>query len=96
MTDFFPLQLLLATFAFPILPATIAGIIGVMVFWQWLYMTSVYVMSFYMASRHRRISQRDVRLYIWVPNSPWILLAILGLYVSVRLVLDGDYSVLSP
>lgn len=27
-------------------------------------------------------------------NAPWVLFPLLGLYVSVRLILDGNYGVL--
>ncbi len=32
-------------------------------------------------------------IYIWALNCPWILFALLGLYASIRLIVDGDYSV---
>ena len=71
-----------------------AGILGVMLFWQWTYMTSVYIVSFYVAKRHKLISRSNTYFYIWGLNSAWIFFALLGLYVSVRLIADGDYSVL--
>ena len=89
-----PSVLLLATYTSPFLPAVVAGIIGVAVFWQWLYCTSVYVSSFFLAGRHRRIGRKDMYLYFLAPNFPWLLASILGLYTSVRLVLDGNYAVL--
>ena len=33
-------------------------------------------------------------IYIGAMNAPWVLFALLGLFVSVRLILDGNYSVL--
>lgn len=74
--------------------AVVAGIIGVMVFWQWTYATSVYVFSFFVARRHRGLTRRELSIYIGALNSPWVLCGLLGLYVSVRLILDGNYSVL--
>ena len=68
--------------------------LGVALFWQWLYVSSLYVISFFVAKRDRMISRREVCIYIVGPNSPWILFALLGLYVSVRLILDGNYEVL--
>ncbi|MCY3838369.1 MAG: hypothetical protein OXH09_06965 [Gammaproteobacteria bacterium] len=32
--------------------------------------------------------------YIVVPDSPWVLIPLLGIYVAVRLIVDGDYAVL--
>lgn len=85
---------LLATITVPFLPGRVAGILGVLLFWQWIYVTSVYIVSFFVAGRHRLISRKEQFVYIWVPNLFWILLPIFGFYVSVRLVLDGTYTVL--
>ncbi|MYD43916.1 MAG: hypothetical protein F4W90_08505 [Gammaproteobacteria bacterium] len=71
------------------------GVIGLMVFWQWTYMTSIYFVSFFVAGRHINLSRRDLWLYVVGFNAPWVLIPLLGLYVSFRLVADGSYSVLS-
>ena len=89
-----PTLILYAAFTFDILPALASGIIGVMLFWQLTYMTSVYLVSFFVANRQTRISRGELYIYILTMNSPWVLCPLLGLYVSVRLILDGDYSVL--
>ena len=89
-----PTLILYAAYTFDILPALVSGIIGVMLFWQLTYMTSVYLVSFFVANRQTRISRGELHIYILAMNSPWILCPLLGLYVSVRLILDGDYSVL--
>lgn len=89
-----PALLLHLTFTVGWLPAVIAGILGVMLFWQWSYITTVYWVSFFVARRHKRISRADMYVYIWGTNSPWLLFALLGLYVSVRLIVDGNYAVL--
>ena len=89
-----PTLVLYAAYTFDIMPALASGIIGVMLFWQLTYMTSVYLVSFFVADRQARISRGEMYIYILAMNSPWILCPLLGLYVSVRLILDGDYSVL--
>ena len=89
-----PTLVLYAAYTFDILPALVAGVIGVMLFWQLTYMTSVYLVSFFVADRQARISRGELYIYILAMNSPWIICPLLGLYVSVRLILDGDYTVL--
>lgn len=89
-----PSLVLYAAYTVAFLPATVAGILGAMLFWQWVYMTSVYIVSFYVVERHKLISKADTCFYIWGINSAWILFALLGLYVSIRLIVDGDYGVL--
>ena len=89
-----PSLLLLATYSDPFLPAMVAGIVGVALFWQWLYATSVYVASIFIAGSHAHLSRRELYLFVLAPNLPWLLAAVLGLYVSVRLIVDGSYAVL--
>ena len=88
-----PTLILYAAYSLELLPAVPAGILGVMLFWQLMYNTAVYSANFFVANRHTRISRRDVYV-VWAFNSPWVLFPLLGLYVSVRLILDGNYSVL--
>ncbi len=89
-----PTLLLYAAFTVDFLPALAAGIIGVMLFWQLIYGTALYWVSFFLAKRHTRLGRRDICIYIWALNSPWMLFALLGLYVSIRLIADGSYGVL--
>ena len=89
-----PTLILYAAFTFDFLPAAVAGIVGAMMFWQLTYATSVYWVSFFGANRQARIGRRDMYIYIWALNCPWVLFALLGLYVSIRLIVDGDYGVL--
>ena len=65
-----------------------------MLFWQWTYVTSVYWVSFFVAKRQTRISRREMYTYILAINSVWVLSALLGLYVSLCLVVNGNYSIL--
>ena len=89
-----PTLVLYAAYTVGFLPAVAAGILGVMVFWQWAYATSVYLVSFFVAKRQRLITTGEMYTYILAMSSPWVLFALLGLYVSVRLILDGNYGVL--
>ena len=89
-----PSLILYATFTIPFLPATAAGVLGAMLFWQWLYVTSGYWASFFIAGRHRRLGPLEAVLHVHMANSLWVLLPLVGLYVSVRLIMDGNYGVL--
>lgn len=92
--SFLPSLLLFAAFTVYFLPPRVAGIIGAIMFWQWTYMTSVYWISFFVANRQAEISRRELYLYVLGTNSPWVLCPLLGLFVSIRLILDGNYGVL--
>ena len=89
-----PTLILYAAYTVDFLPAVVAGILGVMMFWQWTYATSVYWASFFVARRQRHVTRGDLYTYIGAPNAFWVLNGLLGLYVSARLILDGNYSIL--
>ena len=76
------------------LPAMVTGILGAMLFWHWLYSGSVYWLSFFGSGGHRPISRGEVLAYVWLPTAPWVLASMVGVYVSIRLIVDGNYSVL--
>ena len=86
--------ILYVTYTGGLLPAVAAGILGAMLFWQWVYASSLYVVSFFVGQKQTRITTREFWIYIFNPNAIWVLFPVLGLYVSIRLILDGDYSVL--
>ena len=89
-----PTLILYAACTVDFLPPVVAGILGLMLSWQWTYVTSVYWVSFFVAGRQRQITRAELYTYIGAMNSPWVLFALLGWYVSLRLILDGDYGVL--
>lgn len=80
-------------FSINVIPASVIGILGVMMFWQWTYCTSLYWGSFFVAGRQKLISKKDMYIYIWGTNAPWVIFSLIGLYASIRLVLDGSYAV---
>lgn len=91
---FVPTVLLLATFSSPFIPPFIAGVIGMLVFYHWVFGTIQYSASFYVGGHYKSVSVSDAILFIWVINGGWILCSVLGFYVSLRLILDQSYGVL--
>lgn len=89
-----PTLILYAAYTLQVGPALVAGVVGVGLFWQWTYVTSLYVAGFFVARRQYLISPRDTLIYIWAINSLWIAFALLGMYVSIRLIADGHFGVL--
>ena len=86
--------LLYVAYTAGVVPALAAGIIGAMLFWQWTYASTLYLVSFFVGQKQRRITTREFWVYIFGPNAIWILIPMVGLYISIRLILDGDYSAL--
>ena len=90
-----PTLILYAAFTFEFLPAMVAGILGVMLCWQWTYGTTLNWVSFFVAGRQRRISRGEFGTFIGTTDAPWVLCALAGLYVSVRLIVGGGYGALA-
>ena len=86
-------MILLAALTFGFMPAPYAGILGIALFWQWVYVSSLYAVSFWVAGGHKALPRATRWLYVWGPNAVWIVVPILGLFVSARLILDGTYAI---
>ncbi len=89
-----PTLVLYAAYSAGVLPAVVAGIVGVGLFWQWVYVSSLYWVSFFVAGEHRGISRSEFYTYVGATNAVWVLCPMFGLYVSIRLILDGNYGIL--
>ena len=89
-----PTLILYAAYTTGFVPAVLAGLLGAMLFWQWVYVTSLYWVSFFVAHRQARITRGEMFAYIGVPNAVWVFIPAFGLYVSIRLILEGNYGVL--
>ena len=92
-TTIIPATLFAFGMTFPFLPARVLGIIGIIIFWQMFYGTSVYFFQFFNNGRHRGHSVRDILLFVGVSNLLWLIFPLLGLWTSVQLILDGSYAI---
>ena len=88
-----PSMILLAALTFGFMPAVFAGILGIALFWQWVYVSSLYAASFWVAGSHEGMPRSVRWTYVWGPNAVWIVVPLLGLFVSARLILDGTYAI---
>lgn len=89
-----PTLILYLAYTLGFLPAVVAGTIGAMLFWQWVYVSSLYWVSFFVAGRQKHITTGELYTYVVTLNAVWVLVPAFGLYVSLRLILDGNYGVL--
>ncbi len=92
-TTLIPAALFAWGMTFELMPARVLGIIGVILFWQMFYGTAVYFFQFFNNGRHEGHSLRDLLLFVGITNLMWFIFPIWGLSTSVRLILDGSYSV---
>ena len=92
-TTLIPATLFAFGMTLELMPARVLGIIGVIIFWQMFYGTAVYFFQFFHNGRHKGHSLRDLLLFVGITNLMWFVFPIWGLDTSVRLILDGSYSV---
>ena len=88
-----PSMVLLAALTTGFMPAMFAGILGIALFWQWVYVSSLYAVSVWVAGTHEPLPRATRWLFVWGPNAVWIVVPLLGLFVSARLILDGTYGI---
>ena len=92
-TTLIPATLFAFGMTFHFLPARVLGILGVIIFWQMFYGTSVYFFQFFNNGRHKGHSVRDIVLFVGVSNVLWWVFPLLGLITSIRLILGGSYAI---
>ena len=89
-----PTLVLYAAFALGILPAVAAGILGLILSWQWTCVTSICLVGFFLAGRHHPLTKVETVAWTGAVNAPWVACPLLGLNVPIRLVPDGNWAVL--
>lgn len=80
-------------FTYHFLPANVIGIIALCFFYQVTYCTAVYWFSFFNVGRQNQNTPNENLIYIWGTNCPWFIFGLIGLYSSVRLILDNSWAV---
>lgn len=78
---------------FHFLPANILGIVALLLFYQMTYGTVLYWISFIVNKRYRLISLNENMMYIVGTNAPWFIFGVVGMYSSIRMILDNNFSV---
>ncbi len=74
--------------------ARVLGCIGLCKFWQELYGTVIYFLSFFMNGRQRGKSWAEVILFIGGTNGLWFFFPLLGMRVCVQMIESNTYVAL--
>ena len=69
------------------------GIVGLLSFYQMFYGAVLYFASFFTNKRHKVVSLAEVCGFVGVSNGIWIVFPMVGMYASVRLILENSYAV---
>ena len=93
MSTLIPSLLLHIGFTYQFLPAQIIGIIALLFFYQVTYGTMLYWVSFIVNKRYKLISFKENMMYIVGTNVPWVIFGLIGIYASIRLILENSYAV---
>ena len=92
ISTFIPSLILLAGITHHFLPARVLGIIGLILCYQMTYGTVIYWWSFAAAERYKRLLFREKVIFIAATNAPWFSFGVLGIYVSIRFILENGYG----
>ncbi len=72
----------------------IVAFLGIIIYWQTLYGTLLYMYSYVMKGRYQASSFSHIVCCVCIPNSIWIVFPILGLWNSWLLLDKGSHCVL--
>jgi hypothetical protein len=93
-TTLVPGLLFLVGMTFPIFSPAVLGIIGLLVFYQKFYGTCLYFFQYLYNRRYRDRPLAGVLGVVGGTNGIWLVFPAVGLYVCVRLILEGRFDVL--
>ena len=71
----------------------LVGCVGLAMYWQVMYGTIIYVLSFMFNRRYEGKSTLEVSLFVGISNSLWFFFPIAGIYSCVCILRDGNTSV---
>jgi hypothetical protein len=93
-TTLIPSLLFLAGMTFPIFTPQVLGIIGMLVFYQKFYGTSLYFFQYLYNKRYVDRPIAGVWSVVGGTNGLWFVFPAVGLYVCLRLILDGSFEII--
>ncbi len=76
-----------------VLSPLFVGCVGLAMYWQVMYGTIIYVLSFMFNRRYEGKSTLEVSLFVGISNSLWFFFPIAGIYSCVCILRDGNMSV---
>jgi hypothetical protein len=89
-----PTLLFLVGMSVPILPPLALGVVGILLFYQKLYGTLLYFAQFAWNRRHVGHPTGMLLAYVVATNGVWVVFPLLGMWVSLRLIVERSFTVL--
>ena len=84
----------MAACRFDIAPARVVGMVGLVTFWQELYGTAIYFLSYFMNRRHAGRSIAEVVLFVGGSNGLWFVFPALGMAACSTMIQVGTFDAL--
>ena len=69
------------------------GCVGLAMYWQVLYGTLIYILSFVFNRRYEGKSLTEVVLFVGLSNGIWIVFPLIGIWACVVILRDGNLDV---
>jgi hypothetical protein len=91
-----PTVLFLVGMSVEILSPFALGVLGLVLFWTKAYGTVLYFLQYVVNRRYAGHSTGALLGNVVATNGVWILFPSIGLWVSLRLILDGSFAILRP
>ena len=73
----------------------VVGCIGIAFYWQMLYGTVIYLLSFCFNRRHKGFVMGEILAFVGFTNSLWFFFPIVGLYACYCALRDGNFVILA-
>jgi len=93
-TTLIPSLLFLIGMTYPIFSPAVLGIIGLLIFYQKFYGTSLYFFQYLYNARYRDRPLAGVLGVVGGTNGLWFVFPAVGLYVCVRLILENRFDLI--
>lgn len=76
-----------------VLSPLLVGCVGIAMYWQVLYGTLIYILSFVFNKRYEGKSLTEVVLFVGLTNGIWFVFPIIGIWSCVITLRDGNLEV---
>lgn len=78
----------------PVVPPVVLGIVGLLVFYQKFYCTCLYFFTYLFNKRYEGHRLGSLLATVGGTNGAWLVFPAVGIYVCLRLILEGSFDVI--
>ena len=71
----------------------LVGCVSIAMYWQVMYGTFIYFLSFCFNKRYRFFSMKEMVLFVGCTNGTWVVFPTIGIYAAVCMLSDGNMDI---